>query len=339
MPQGVCSIRANGGQSAPRVGSWKGLAVFAVEFVLPLGSRRRASRDSFVKGSLSRGRRLGKGLRWAEQAKMRGFHYAWLILISCCFMFAGSMALINSIIGVYMVPVTTALGCARGDFTFMLTTQAISIVISHAHLGKHFPKQEDQHQSGTYGWCTHHDCLPADLLVRFRSDGVLHCGLSWGYWHSGVFHHGNAGAHWQLVCKAASRQDDRHCILLCGAFPPFSGRRCSPLSLPNSDTKPPIWSMPFSWRFSFCHGPCSSSSAIRKTRASSHSGSKKVGKTLPRMRPKRVCRQSWRLRDPGFLDRVSWCCPDCFGEWDSATIKQALPKNSLPELIWPKVRR
>ena len=62
--------------------------------------------------------------------KKHGIHYAWLILISCCFMFAGSMALINSIIGVYMIPVTTALGCARGDFTFMLTTQAISIVIS-----------------------------------------------------------------------------------------------------------------------------------------------------------------------------------------------------------------
>lgn len=62
--------------------------------------------------------------------KKQGIHYAWLILISCCFMFAGSMALINSIIGVYMIPVTTAMECARGDFTFMLTTQAISIVIS-----------------------------------------------------------------------------------------------------------------------------------------------------------------------------------------------------------------
>ena len=66
----------------------------------------------------------------AEQTKKQGFHYAWLILASCCFMFAGSMALINSIIGVYMVPVTTALECARGDFTLMLTTQAISIVVS-----------------------------------------------------------------------------------------------------------------------------------------------------------------------------------------------------------------
>ena len=57
-------------------------------------------------------------------------HYAWWILVSCCFMYAGSMALINSIISVYVLPVTQALGIGRGDFTFMLTTQSISIIIA-----------------------------------------------------------------------------------------------------------------------------------------------------------------------------------------------------------------
>ncbi len=57
-------------------------------------------------------------------------HYAWWILVSCCFMYAGSMALVNSIISVYVLPVTQALGIGRGDFTFMLTTQAISIIIA-----------------------------------------------------------------------------------------------------------------------------------------------------------------------------------------------------------------
>ena len=68
----------------------------------------------------------------------KGFHYAWWILIACCFMYAGSMALINSIISVYVLPVTEALGVKRGDFTFMLTTQAISIIIAMPIWGKLF---------------------------------------------------------------------------------------------------------------------------------------------------------------------------------------------------------
>lgn len=105
----------------------------------------------------------------AEQAKMRGgFHYAWLILISCCFMFAGSMALINSIIGVYMVPVTTALGCARGDFTFMLTTQAISIVISMPIWGNIFQnKKININLALTVGALT---MIACPLICSFASD-------------------------------------------------------------------------------------------------------------------------------------------------------------------------
>lgn len=75
-------------------------------------------------------------------SEQKGLHYAWWILVSCCFMFAGSMALINSIIGVYMIPVTTALECARGDFTFMLTTQAISIVVSMPIWGNLFQNKK-----------------------------------------------------------------------------------------------------------------------------------------------------------------------------------------------------
>ncbi len=69
-------------------------------------------------------------------------HYAWWILVSCCFMFAGSMALINSIISVYVIPVTTSLGVGRGNFTFMLTTQAISIVLSMPVWGNIFQNKK-----------------------------------------------------------------------------------------------------------------------------------------------------------------------------------------------------
>ena len=68
----------------------------------------------------------------------KGFHYAWLILVACCVMYMGSMALINSIISVSVLPVTEALGVKRGDFTFMLTTQAISIIIAMPIWGKLF---------------------------------------------------------------------------------------------------------------------------------------------------------------------------------------------------------
>lgn len=71
-----------------------------------------------------------------EQPTSAKFHYAWWILVSCCFMFAGSMALLNSIIGVYMLPVTKALEVARGDFMFMLSVQSISIVLAMPFWGR-----------------------------------------------------------------------------------------------------------------------------------------------------------------------------------------------------------
>ena len=122
----------------------------------------------FCQGVFIKGKAIRKGVTMAEQAKMRGFHYAWLILISCCFMFAGSMALINSIIGVYMVPVTTALGCARGDFTFMLTTQAISIVISMPIWGNIFQnKKISINLALTVGALT---MIACPLICSFASD-------------------------------------------------------------------------------------------------------------------------------------------------------------------------
>lgn len=77
-----------------------------------------------------------------DGTEKKGIHYAWFILVACCFMFAGSMALINSIISVYVLPVTEALDCKRGDFTFMLTTQAISIVISMPIWGNLFQNEK-----------------------------------------------------------------------------------------------------------------------------------------------------------------------------------------------------
>lgn len=72
----------------------------------------------------------------------KGLHYAWVILVACCMFYAGSMALINSIISVYVLPVTQALGVGRGDFTFMLTTQAISIIVAMPIWGNIFQNEK-----------------------------------------------------------------------------------------------------------------------------------------------------------------------------------------------------
>jgi len=77
-----------------------------------------------------------------QSVQKKKIHYAWWILLSCCCLFAGSMALLNSIIGVYMIPVSTALGVPRADFSFMLTTQAVSIVISMPFLGNIFQSKK-----------------------------------------------------------------------------------------------------------------------------------------------------------------------------------------------------
>jgi len=76
------------------------------------------------------------------ETKKGGFHYAWVILIACCILYSGSMALINSIISVYVLPVTKSLGIGRGDFTFMLTMQTISLLITLPILGNLFQKEK-----------------------------------------------------------------------------------------------------------------------------------------------------------------------------------------------------
>ena len=77
-----------------------------------------------------------------QTAQPKKLHYAWWILISCCCLYAGSFALINSILGVYMVPVTTALGFARAEFSLMMTTQTVSIVIMMPVLGTLFANKK-----------------------------------------------------------------------------------------------------------------------------------------------------------------------------------------------------
>ena len=57
-------------------------------------------------------------------------HYAWWILVACCCFYAGGMALTQLIAGVYMLPVSEAIGVSRGDFSLWLTVNCIATVIT-----------------------------------------------------------------------------------------------------------------------------------------------------------------------------------------------------------------
>ena len=52
-------------------------------------------------------------------------HYAWLIFIGCCFVNAASMAASISIVGVYLLPVSSSIGVGPGDWMLWMTVCSI----------------------------------------------------------------------------------------------------------------------------------------------------------------------------------------------------------------------
>lgn len=70
------------------------------------------------------------------EGTQKKFHYAWFILIACCCFYAGGMALTQLIAGVYMIPVSTAIGVSRGDFALWLTVNCIATVVTLPFWGR-----------------------------------------------------------------------------------------------------------------------------------------------------------------------------------------------------------
>ena len=59
-----------------------------------------------------------------------GLHYAWLIFIGLCFLGVGGFPLIFNLVGIYMVPVSTALGLDMASFSLWLSAEAVvSLVV------------------------------------------------------------------------------------------------------------------------------------------------------------------------------------------------------------------
>ncbi|HIW75782.1 MULTISPECIES: MFS transporter [Gordonibacter] len=68
------------------------------------------------------------------------FHYAWLILIGCCFMQAGGLGAVLDAAGVFFVPVCEDLGFLRSELSLYLTFYFIATVFAMPIVGKWITK-------------------------------------------------------------------------------------------------------------------------------------------------------------------------------------------------------
>jgi len=67
-------------------------------------------------------------------------HYAWLIMIGCCFLAAGTLALTVSVAGVYILPASQAMGVGPGDFAMWLTVSGFASVVALPIYGQLMPR-------------------------------------------------------------------------------------------------------------------------------------------------------------------------------------------------------
>lgn len=74
-----------------------------------------------------------------EKRKPR-IHYAWWILIGCCFLEAGSLGGVLDAAGVFFVPVCNDLGFLRSELSMYLTVYSLATVISMPFVGRWLPK-------------------------------------------------------------------------------------------------------------------------------------------------------------------------------------------------------
>ena len=83
----------------------------------------------------------GSASRDRQVLIMRSFfgtrvHYAWLILIGCCFMQAGGLGAVLDAAGVFFVPVCDSLGFSRSEISLYLTFYFIATVFAMPLVGR-----------------------------------------------------------------------------------------------------------------------------------------------------------------------------------------------------------
>lgn len=75
----------------------------------------------------------------APAAKKGGLHYAWVIMIACCFIQAGQLGIIMNCGGIFLQPVSSSIGCGRGDLAIYMTLQAWALALTMPLVGKWLP--------------------------------------------------------------------------------------------------------------------------------------------------------------------------------------------------------
>ena len=74
--------------------------------------------------------------------KKTKFHYAWLILITCCMMQGSGLGLISNCAGVFYSPVSQDLGVELGKFSFYRTLATMSQALVIPFVAKSFRKYD-----------------------------------------------------------------------------------------------------------------------------------------------------------------------------------------------------
>ena len=72
-------------------------------------------------------------------AKKGGLHYAWIIMVACCFIQAGQLGIIMNCGGIFLQPVSASIGCGRGDLAIYMTIQAWALALTMPLVGKWLP--------------------------------------------------------------------------------------------------------------------------------------------------------------------------------------------------------
>lgn len=68
------------------------------------------------------------------------FHYAWLILVGCCFIQAGGLGAVLDACGVFFVPVCNDLGFTKAEMSSYLTAYFIATIVAMPLVGNILPK-------------------------------------------------------------------------------------------------------------------------------------------------------------------------------------------------------
>ena len=75
----------------------------------------------------------------APTKKQGKIHYAWIIMIACCFLQAGQLGIIQNLSGVFLQPVSDSIGCGRGDLALYMTIQAWATAFMMPIVGRWLP--------------------------------------------------------------------------------------------------------------------------------------------------------------------------------------------------------